>query len=819
MTKTLRILILEDRPADAELIQCELQEAGLTFTAKVVMTESDFLCELQDFPPDLILSDYNLPQYDGALALAEAKRQCPGVPFILVTGAISEDLTIETLTNGAKDYVMKSRLNRLVPAVQRALAEAEEHRARNKAEEKLRKTHKNLEAKVKKRTKALQAEITERKQVEEELHRSEQHFRLLHETMLQGVVYQDAEGKIISMNPAAVQILGKSPEECLDHTSESLEHNTFRDDGSLFPGLEHPSMVALRTGQELRDVVMGVYNPYEKDYCWINVRAMPLFRPGEDKPYQVYIIFDDITERRRIEKTLQDSEVRYRRLFEAAQDGILILDAETGQIVDVNPFLMDMLNYSKEELVGKKLWEIGAFKDIEKSKIAFAELQNNQYIRYENLQLETKDGRLIDVEFVSNVYLVDHTKVIQCNIRDITERKRIEETQSFLLQCGYADEDFFTSLAQYLARSLSMDYVCIDRLLGDRLTAQTVAVYFDGKFEDNVEYTLKDTPCGDVVGKTICCFPRDVRHLFPRDVVLQEMVAESYVGTTLWSSKGQPIGLIAVLSRKRLVNPCLAESIMRLVAVRAAGELERRQAEMELQERTRQLEEANKDLESFSYSISHDLMAPLRAIDGFSRKFVRKYGDKLDEDAARLINVIRSNTERMGALIDDLLSFSKMISNSMNISEIDMDKLANEVWDDVRTANQEREFEVKITKILPGFGDRALIRQVLFNLFSNAVKFTKNRKPGIVEMSSCRESDKVVYCLKDNGAGFDMAYYNKLFGVFQRLHSQEEYEGTGVGLAIVQRIIYRHGGRVWAEGKENEGATFYFTLPPERILR
>jgi PAS domain S-box-containing protein len=681
------------------------------------------------------------------------------------------------------------------------------------------KTHKNLEAKVKKRTKALQTEIMERKQVEEELHRSEQHFRLLHETMLQGVVYQDAEGKIISMNPAAVQILGKSPEECLDHTLESVEHNTFRDDGSLFPGLEHPSMVALRTGQELRDVVMGVYNPYEKGYRWINVRAMPLFRPGEDKPYQVYITFDDITERRRIEKTLQDSEVRYRRLFEAAQDGILILDAETGQIVDVNPFLMDMLNYSKEELVGKKLWEIGAFQDIEKSKIAFAELQNNQYIRYENLQLETKDGRLIDVEFVSNVYLVDHTKVIQCNIRDITERKRIEETQSFLLQCGYADEDFFTSLAQYLARSLSMDYVCIDRLLGDRLAAQTVAVYFDGKFEDNVEYTLKDTPCGDVVGKTICCFPRDVRHLFPRDVVLQEMVAESYVGTTLWSSKSQPIGLIAVLSRKRLVNPRLAESIMRLVAVRAAGELERRQAEMELKEQTRQLEDANKDLESFSYSISHDLMAPLRAIDGFSRKFVRKYGDKLDEDAARLINVIFSNTERMGALIDDLLSFSKMISNSMNISEIDMDKLANEVWDDVRTSNQEREFEVKITKILPGFGDRALIRQVLFNLFSNAVKFTKNRKLGIVEMSSYKESDKVVYCLKDNGAGFDMAYYNKLFSVFQRLHSHEEYEGTGVGLAIVQRIIHRHGGRVWAEGKENKGATFYFTLPQKRVLR
>jgi PAS domain S-box-containing protein len=258
-------------------------------------------------------------------------------------------------------------------------------------------------------------------------------YRLLHETILQGVVYQDAEGKVISMNPAAVRILGRNPEELLGHTAENGEHPTVRADGSLLPGCDHPSMVALRTGRESRDVVMGVYNPREKDYRWINVRAMPLFRPGEDNPCQVYIIFDDITERRRIEKTLQDSEIRYRRLFEAAQDGILIINAETGKIVDVNQFLMDMLRYSHEEFVGKELWEIGAFKDITESKVAFTELQNKQYIRYENLPVETKDGRLINVEFVSNVYLVDHSQVIQCNIRDITERKRIEDARLFLI--------------------------------------------------------------------------------------------------------------------------------------------------------------------------------------------------------------------------------------------------------------------------------------------------------------------------------------------------------------------------------------------------
>ena len=166
---------------------------------------------------------------------------------------------------------------------------------------------------------------------------------------------------------------------------------------------------------------------------------------------------------------------------------------------------------------------------------------------------------------------------------DITERKQIENAQLFVLQCGWSNsgEDFFQSLARYLAETLGMDYVCIDRLEGDGLAAKTVAVYVDGKFEDNLAYTLKDTPCGDVVGKTICSFPRDVRQLFPRDVALQEMMAESYIGTTLWSSRGQPIGLIAVIGRQPREDLSLAKAILKVVAIRAAGELERRQAEAE----------------------------------------------------------------------------------------------------------------------------------------------------------------------------------------------------------------------------------------------
>jgi two-component system sensor kinase len=227
------------------------------------------------------------------------------------------------------------------------------------------------------------------------------------------------------------------------------------------------------------------------------------------------------------------------------------------------------------------------------------------------------------------------------------------------------------------------------------------------------------------------------------------------------------------------------------------------------------LKEANKELEAFSYSVSHDLRAPLRAIDGFSRILLEEYTDKLDDDGKRVLDVIRNNSQNMGRLIDDLLAFSRLSRKQLEASGVDMHSLASEVFTQLEPGLGDQKIQFNLSPLPPVEGDPALIRQVFVNLISNAAKYSRPRPQSIIDVNGYYENGDCVYYVKDNGVGFDMTYAKKLFGVFQRLHSVEEFEGTGVGLAIVQRIVHRHGGQVWARAKLNEGATFFFSLPRE----
>jgi signal transduction histidine kinase len=437
-----------------------------------------------------------------------------------------------------------------------------------------------------------------------------------------------------------------------------------------------------------------------------------------------------------------------------------------------------------------------------------------------------------------------HASSIRTAMSDITERKLIEEAHTFLTQSGWtaSGEDFFQELARYLALSLHMDYVCIDRLQGDLLAAETVAVYFDGKFEDNVAYTLKDTPCGDVVGRMICSFPRDVRNLFPRDAVLQDMLAESYVGSTLWSSQGKPIGLIALIGRKPLADPRVATSILRLVSVRAAGELERRQTEealrkvhLELERRAFDLDEVNRELESFSSAVSYGLKAPLRRIEGFVHALMDEYSDGLDETGRDYLSRAHSASQRMTQLIEALLNMARLTREKLQEDVVNLSSIAQVTAHELQIREPRRRATFVIAEKIRVQGDQVMLQIMLRNLLDNSWKFSARHDHANIEFgvincgmrnADCGLEDKkgqsnskirnlkseIVYFVRDDGAGFDMAYADKLFGPFQRLHAESEFPGLGIGLAIAHRIIIRHGGRMWAEAAPEKGATFYFTL-------
>lgn len=638
-------------------------------------------------------------------------------------------------------------------------------------------------------------DITERKQAEEALFEAQQMFRTLVENSPDIITRYNRDCQRTYVNPTYLKVAHMSAQELLG--SAPVQRSPLPADGATM--LQNLLRNVLDGGMvETIDVKWPMADNIDH---WYNIYAFPEF-DREGHVVSVMTVSRDITERKLGEIRLRDSERAFRALSENSPDVIVRYDRE-GRRIYVNPEFERVNHVRAQDVLGKTPAELST-----ELKPKVEEFTNRLMAAMNSGTADkvdlawVKDGKSI-CWFVRVVPEFDaEGKVVSALTiwSDISERKRAEE------QLRELNNDFVTLLES------TSDFIYFkDRESRIRFCSQTLA-----------DVTGHHS-WHDMVGKhDLEVFPEDVARIYyeeelpifregrpllnKTDPYHNVQGKLGWVNTNKWpvfaDDKKTVVGIFGI-----------SRDITELKEAEDEIKALNRDLEKRVDERTAQLEAANKELEAFSYSVSHDLRTPLRAIDGFSHILLEDYAGKLDDEGTRLLKVVRDNTNRMGQLIDDILQFSRTGRLALAFTEIDMERLAHEVVEELKPMFVGGELQFEIDAIPSCTGDRAMMRQVFMNLLSNALKFTRHNASSIVHVGASIKENEITYYVKDNGVGFDMKYSDKLFGVFQRLHSMEEFEGTGIGLAIVKRIITRHGGRVWAEGKVNEGATIYFALP------
>ncbi len=540
---------------------------------------------------------------------------------------------------------------------------------------------------------------------------------------------------------------------------------------------------------------------------WCRVQGEPLHRDGECVAMSG--IFQDITERKRSEEQARETMARLQLAMESAEEGLWEWDMKTD-LATFNDVALRMLGYEPDMQPMPGEWW---FTQMHPDDRPFVEEAYNAFIsgaspKYSiEFRLRRKDGDYAWVASTAGITRRDKEgrPLLVVGIhREITERKRTEEqareaTARLHLAMESADEGLW-----------EWDFET------DRVTFDEVALGMLGYDSD-----FPPQPGEWCIGQ-----------IHPDERPEVERAYEAYVSGTspkynvefrIRRKDGEYTWIASTAKTVRADSerrPLLIVGIHRDITQRKLAERElaeyRQHLEKLVEARTAELKTANKELEAFAYSVSHDLRAPLRAIEGFSRILLEDYVAQLDEEGQRLGTIIQENTGRMGQLIDDLLAFSRLGRTAMHPSEIDMKNMAIAIFHEAVTPEDLERVSFNVSDLPRSVGDTNLMRQVWMNLFSNALKFSKLREPALIWVTSEEREDEVIYSVRDNGTGFDPKYKEKVFGVFQRLHSQREFPGTGVGLALVQRIIHRHGGQVWADGEIDKGATLSFSLPTRK---
>lgn len=507
----------------------------------------------------------------------------------------------------------------------------------------------------------------------------------------------------------------------------------------------------------------------------------------------------DVAAREQAEQSLRESEERYRLLVENQSDMVVKFDTQ-GRLLFASPSYCETFDKSQDDLIGRAFMPLIHEEDRPRVEEAVASLAKPPHSAYVEERALTHDGWRWQSWL--NTAILDKSGKVEAIIatgRDITERKRAENELR-------ESEERFRRLAENAK---------------DVIYRMTLS---------NVRFEYISPAVVDVFGYAAKDFyedPKLVRKLMhpgwldyfraQKEKLLAGEMPPTYEyqiihkdGSVRWIYQRN------VLVRGKDGSPTAIEGIASDVTAYKQAERDLKDLNEELEERVRrrttELEAANRELEAFAYSVSHDLRAPLRSIDGFSLALLEDYEKVLDAEGKDFIHRVRSGTQRMGRLIDDLLRLSRVTRAEMHLEVVDLSGLAEEIMAELRRESPEREVEFECMAGLSVHGDRNLLSVMMRNLLRNAWKFTGGKERAHIAFGETLHDGNAAYFVRDDGAGFDMAYQNKLFGAFQRLHSESQFEGTGIGLATVQRIIHRHGGRVWAEGAPDQGATFFFTL-------
>ncbi|MFO0951236.1 MAG: PAS domain S-box protein [Isosphaeraceae bacterium] len=755
-------------------------------------------------------------------------------------------------------------------------------------------------------------DVTEKKATDAALLLNAERNQVLAETMLQGVVHQDAQGKIIAMNPAAERILGRSPDDLLGRSSVQLEHGTIREDGSPFPGLEHPSMVSLRTGEVLRGVVMGVFNPREEAYRWISVDAMPVIRPGGSEPTGVYTVFEDVTQWRERERALRESEHRYRELVQNANSAIIRWKCD-GRISFINAYAERFFGYRTDELIGRPVTvllprtEGGA----ELGTLVQRILENSgEFVISVNENI-CSDGRRVWMAWTNRAMTDTEGQVVEILAvgSDITAQKQAEEAlrmsegrfRSFMANsptaCWVLDRGGrFRYANRSFGRLFSIDEAgvtdrSIDEVLGREAAGALVGpnetVFEKGHALETTEslrlpdgttrsyLTVRfpmEGPRGEVlVGGTTL----DITERERAEIALQKSEALS---RAILDSLAEGIVFLGTDGEVRPTNPAAERMLhvtsndvtgptnhspprvlrsdltpfspdempgtvalrtgqsvqgVEMVIPRPDGEFRaysvnaqpvrddagqvlgavasyfditaRKQAEQALKER-------NEEVVRFAYTISHDLKSPLVTIRTFLGYLDRDAQEGKTERVRSDLGYIDRAAAKMSTLLEELLELSRIGRKPNPPEDVSLQTLVGEAVETVAGRLQERRIDLRVTQTPVLLrGERTRLFEVFQNLLENAVKFMGDQPDPRIEIGLDESGPELVFFVRDNGMGIDPRHHNKLFGLFEKLHP--ETEGTGMGLAIVKRIIEVHGGRIWAESAgQGHGTTFRFTL-------